>query len=183
MKLCAQSLGRLKELTRRSIVRGRFEFSEGKISPNKVDFEQVSRTCEGQVLMARLIPEILLQRRWFPLDAIGGPDSGALPISIAALQGIGVLPVVRPHCHFFRTAKKEERLLDGHGIRPGSRVVVVDDVATTGWSLLRAVRACREAGAEVIGAFVVVDREEGAEKLLASEGVELASLFRLSDLL
>jgi orotate phosphoribosyltransferase len=79
--------------------------------------------------------------------------------------------------------KKEEFLPEGHVIRPGFRVVVVDDVATTGMSLLRAVRACRKAGAEVLGAFVVVDREEGAEELLSSEGIQLASLFHLSDLL
>lgn len=88
MELNAQKLRNLKGLTCRAVVSGEFTFSEGRRSGNKVDFERVSHTPDGRVLLACLIPEVLLQKGWFPLDAIGGPDSGAYPISLAAVCGI-----------------------------------------------------------------------------------------------
>jgi len=74
------------------------------------------------------------------------------------------------------------RLIEGL-LKEGERVAVLEDVITTGGSALKAVKACREAGLEVIGVFAVVDREEGAEERLKEEGLPLYSLFKVSELL
>jgi orotate phosphoribosyltransferase len=65
----------------------------------------------------------------------------------------------------------------------GARVVVVDDVATKGGSIMQAINAARELGATVDKALVIVDREKGAEAHLAEQGIHLFSLFKESQFL
>jgi orotate phosphoribosyltransferase len=65
----------------------------------------------------------------------------------------------------------------------GQRVVAVDDVATKGGSVLQAILAAREMGAEVETALVIIDREKGGEALLRDNGVRLFSLFKEADFL
>ncbi|MCS7308466.1 MAG: orotate phosphoribosyltransferase, partial [Aquificaceae bacterium] len=65
----------------------------------------------------------------------------------------------------------------------GDRVVVIEDVITTGGSALKAVQACRKEGFTVLCVYAVVDREEGGRENLEKEGVEVYSLFRVSELL
>jgi orotate phosphoribosyltransferase len=68
-------------------------------------------------------------------------------------------------------------------LNPGDKVVVLEDVVTTASSSLRAVKACKEADLEVLGVFAIVDREEGGRENIRKEGIELYSIFRLSELL
>ena len=63
----------------------------------------------------------------------------------------------------------------------GKKVMVLDDVATSGGSIMKAIEAAREAGAIVDVGLVLVDREEGAEASLAAQGIRLTSIFRASD--
>jgi orotate phosphoribosyltransferase len=94
------------------------------------------------------------------------------------LDGNPIKPfVVRKEPKGHGTGRQVEGLL-----RAGERVAVVEDVITTGGSSLKAVQACRREGLEVVGVFAVVDREEGAQENLSKEGVELYSLFKLSQL-
>jgi len=67
------------------------------------------------------------------------------------------------------------KLVEGK-VEDGMRVVMVDDVATTGGSVIRGIRALRDAGAEVSDAYVVVNRLEGAAEALEAEGVKMHSL-------
>ena len=111
---------------------------------------------------------------------------GAVPLVAAAAAMSAVAG--RPICAIFvRKAAKEhgtqsliEGLAEGESLA-GRRVVVVEDVTTTGGSALKAVAALRAAGATVEHVVTVVDREEGATEAFAAEGISLHALFRKSE--
>jgi len=85
-----------------------------------------------------------------------------------------------------RKAKKEhgmKRQIEGPALKKGSRVVIVDDVATTGGSLIESKEALDKIGAKVDCAIVVVDRQEGAVGNLKKSGIKLLSIFNKKDLI
>ena len=120
--------------------------------------------------------------------AVGGPTMGADPIAAAtAFHSAGT---ARPVSWFSvrKTAKQHgaRRWLEG-SVSPGDRVVVVEDVVTTGGALVDAVRKCGDEGLGVLAAVALVDREEDGgrarvEKALAAVGAQFHALFTRSDL-
>jgi orotate phosphoribosyltransferase len=110
---------------------------------------------------------------------LAGVALGAVPLVAAtAVETDTPYVIVRKAAKEYGTGNRIEGRLDD-----GERVVVLEDVATTGKSALDAVEALREAGAVVERVLVVVDREEGAGDLLAENGVELDALLTASELL
>ena len=111
------------------------------------------------------------------IDKIAGPALGAVPIATAVslYSGIPML-MIRKSLKDYGTSK----LIEGE-LQEGDRVVVVEDVTTTGNSLLKAIKAVSDNGGRMLRAFVVVDREEGAENNLRSQGVILESLVSIND--
>jgi len=116
------------------------------------------------------------------IDAFGGMATGAIPIvSVLASRSFICKPIPG---FFVRTALK------GHGantliegcLEPGMRAVVIEDVTTTGDSVLRAVHAVREFGAYVSEVITVIDRLEGAAENLRQHGITLTSLLTREDL-
>jgi orotate phosphoribosyltransferase len=156
---------------------GEFELSHGGTSEYYVDtyrFETDPDALErvADAFAARLDAD--------GVDAtLAGVALGAVPLAAATSIAAGVPYVV------VRKAKKEygtSNRIEG-AFAAGERVVVLEDVATTGRSALDAVDALRAAGAVVDRVLVVVDRQEGAAELLADHDVELASLLTAEDLL
>jgi len=158
-----------------------FRLSSGRLSRFYVDLKRITFDPEGAYLVGKLMYELV---REFNAAAVGGLTLGADPIAYAVsfisyANGAPVKPfVVRKEPKGHGTGRQIEGLL----VR-GERVAVVEDVVTTASSSLRAVKACRDAGLEVIGVFAVVDREEGGRENLEKEGLALYPLFRLSELL
>jgi len=159
---------------------GDFVLSSGRRSSYYFDGKQV--TLEGRGLY--LVSELVLARcRALGVDAVGGLTLGADPIAagVAALSGKEGPPV---RAFIVRKATKEHGTGGAIGGRPlsrGDRVVLVDDVLTTGGSFLLAHVAVVETGAVVAEAITVVDREEGGTEALASRGIPLHALFRRSE--
>lgn len=161
---------RLKEL----ILEHAFRYSEtpsfklvhGGMSQFYFDCKRVTLDPEGQFLIGNLV---FNEIRDIEIQAIGGLTLGADPIACAAAHTSWIER--RPVQAF--VVRKEPK---GHGTRnpiegklaAGDRVVVVDDVVTTGGSTLKAIAACREAGLEVVKVVVLVDRQEmnGREAIL-----------------
>jgi orotate phosphoribosyltransferase len=117
-------------------------------------------------------------------DSVGGLTLGADPVSYAIAYASALAgPIVRAF-----TVRKEAkahgtgRLIEGP-FRPGDRVVVVEDVITTGGSALRAIEAVRQADGVVIGVLAVVDREEGGRERLAESGVPVLALATAAEVL
>jgi orotate phosphoribosyltransferase len=159
--------GRLRELLRsESLMWGEFTLASGRKSSFYFDSKKTTLLPEGSYLAAA---EMLsaIRRHGIEADAIGGMTLGADPIvcPVAALSRIDG-PALR--AFIVRKETKEhgtERMIEGN-LEPSSRVIVVDDVVTTGRSTLRAIEAVEGAGHEVVAVMCLVDREEGGAKLL-----------------
>ncbi len=158
-----------------------FKLSSGKVSRFYVDLKRVTFDPEGAYLVGKLMYRLIAE---FSPTAVGGLTLGADPIAYAVsfvsyMDSSPIKPfVVRKEPKGHGTGRQIEGILT-----EGERVAVVEDVVTTAGSSLRAVRACRSAGLEVVGVFAVVDREEGGRENVEKEGLALYSLFRLSELL
>lgn len=157
--------------------------ASGRESDFYVDGKQTSLHPRGAYLLGRLLLEKL--PLFGKVDAVGGPTLGADPLatSVALVSGL----VGKPLPAFI--VRKEPK---GHGTRrwiegkknlpDGARVVVVEDVVTTGGSGLSAVDKIREEGYEVAGLIAVVDREEGAAEAMAEKGLKFESLFTKTEI-
>lgn len=158
-----------------------FTLASGKKSRYYIDCKATLLHPEGLALAGAAVWELI--RDQAP-DCVGGLTLGADPITLsvclaARSEGKSVLPlIVRKEAKGHGTGKWIEGL---HS--PGMRVVVVDDVFTTGGSTLKAIDRMQEAGLEVVEAVALVDRNEGAAENFAARGIAFRSLFRLEELL
>ena len=158
-----------------------FKLSSGKLSRFYIDLKQITFDPEGAYLVGKLVYEAIKE---LEPDGAGGLTLGADPIAYAVAfvsynEGRPIKPfVVRKEKKEHGTGRQVEGLL-----KPGDKVVVLEDVITTASSSLKAVRACREEGYQVLGVFAIVDREEGGKENIEKEGLNLYSLFKLSELL
>ncbi len=180
-----QGLRELKEklfklLEKQALKKGKFILSSGKISNYYLDGRVITLTPEGAYLVASIILELIKGKN---IHAIGGPTLGADPIvgAVAALSHINKLPL---KTFIVRKQAKEhgtQRQVEGPALTKGDRVILVDDVATTGKALIEAKEAMDKMGIEVDSALVIVDREEGARENLANSGLKLHSIFSIKD--
>jgi orotate phosphoribosyltransferase len=169
-------------LRRLSVRTGDFVLASGRRSRYYVDARRTTMSGEGQLLIGRLGLATLDQAGW-TYDAVGGLTLGADPVAYAIAHAAAAAG--RPFDAF--TVRKEPK---GHGagrqvegpIEPGARVVVIEDVITTGGSALRAIETLVAFGATVAGVFAVVDREEGGREAIEAAGPPLLSLYRVSEL-
>jgi orotate phosphoribosyltransferase len=159
---------------------GEIKLASGKTSKYYLDARAVTLSSAGAYLVGNLVFNLV--RDW-DVAAVGGPTLGADPI-------VGALAVIsyenkKPLNTFLirKTPKAHGRMLqvEGPQISSGSDVVLLDDVATTGGSLVEAIAILKKIGVSVRRAIVIVDREEGAKENLAREGCELIALFKASE--
>ena len=138
---------------------------------------------QGALLIGRLILDRIRTEK-IQADAIGGLTMGADPIAtaVAVVSALDEKPlpafIVRKETKGHGT----QRSIEGYDGKPGARVIVVDDVCTTGDSILKAADRAEETGYQVVAAFCVVDREEGGTELIAKR-YPFYSLFTAKELL
>lgn len=175
-------------LATRSAKRGDFVLASGRRSSLYVDCRLTTMSPEGQLLIGRAGLADLRASGW-PVDSIGGLTLGADPIAYAIAHA-SALAAERGEGDMVRsfTVRKEAKthgtgkLIEGP-FQPGDRVVVVEDVITTGGSALKAVDAVRTAGGTVLGVLALVDREEGGREAIEAAGLAVRSLVPASALL
>ncbi len=180
--MIATSRERLKEiLIHESLLRGEFVLASGQKSSFYLDVRRTSMHPEGAALCAELILDEIAD---LDVAAIGGPVLGAAPLvgALAAMSHARGRPLpaflVRKEAKGHGTAK----LIEGN-FPVGRPVALVEDVVTTGGSVLRAVAVARGEGAQVSRVVCVVDREQGGAEAFAEQGVDFRALFRVSELL
>jgi orotate phosphoribosyltransferase len=167
-------------LKERSFRHGTFRLASGGTSNYYIDGRMTAVFSEG----AYLIGEVLYERtRGLQFDAIGGLAVGAVPLTTAAV--IGYHRHGQPMEGFWvrdeAKAHGTRKLVEG-GLRPDARVVIVDDVITEGGSSLKAIRAVKAMGCEVVLVLALVDRLRGAEARLKAEGaVNYQAVFTIRD--
>lgn len=158
------------------------KLSSGKKSNYYVDAKQVTLSGEGAYLVARLVLDLIKKDN---VEAIGGPTIGADPIAGAViylsylnktpLQGFIVRKDLKKH--------GMQRYIEGPPLKKDSRVVIIDDVITTGESTLRAAQAVEKMGCQVVRIITLVDRLEGGRELLEEHGFKLTPIFTRDDLI
>src|SRR5262245_58563889 len=163
-----EQLRELRDIIRRKSLRiGDFTLSSGKKSSYYLDCRTTTLDSRGALLIARLIIKRIVTDG-IQADAIGGLTLGADPIAtaVAVVSGLEAKPI--PAFIVRKEAKGHgtQRSIEGYEGKPGSSVVVVDDVCTTGDSILNAAARAEEAGYHVSATFCVVDREEGGTELI-----------------
>lgn len=178
------ALGRLLELLRsRSLKTGDFVLSSGKHSSYYIDCRRTTMHAEGLALIGALGLARIRGAGW-TADAVGGMTLGADPVAYAIAAASHAAP---PAIHGFTVRKAAKTHGTGRRIEgcfeTGARVIVVEDVITTGGSALEAITAVRAEGGQVAGVLAVVDREEGGRGAIEREAVPVLSLYRVSELL
>jgi orotate phosphoribosyltransferase len=170
----------LSTLAHKSFKLGEFKLSSGGTSDYYIDCRTTTLDAKGSRLTGEVFVDEIRQRGWKP-RAIGGLTMGADPIVVA-------VSVVSGELDGFLVRKAEKQHGTGQRIEgfreKGARVVIVDDVCTTGASTVQAIEAAREFGFEVVGVMCLVEREEAkgrpnVEK--AAGGVPFISVFTAND--
>ena len=179
----AQTIRQLVELIeQRALKRGSFTLASGRTASFYLDAKQVVLDAQGAMLVGRAILQRLQGLGELP-EAIGGMSIGADPITSAAVTMAGVAGL--PLKGFM--VRKEPK---GHGLQryvegpvePGQRVVIVEDVTTTGGSSLLAIDRATEFGLQVERVVTVIDRLAGAAEAFAARGIPLEPLVTIRDL-
>jgi orotate phosphoribosyltransferase len=166
----------------KSLKFGEFTLASGKKASYYLDGKQVTLDAEGARLIGSGILSLLESGAAWP-DAVGGMSIGADPITAAVLT-MAAVEGKRPLRGFM--VRKESK---GHGtdqyiegpVGEGDRVVIVEDVVTTGGSSLKAIERVEAAGMQVEGVIAIIDRLEGGREAFESKGYSLASLLTIRD--
>ena len=160
-----------------------FVLASGETSPYYVDCRALLAHPDARWLVAQLACAAI---RDLSLDAVGGLEIGAIPLATAISDyAFATQPSKTYDTFIVRKQAKEHGLgkrIEG-AVKANDRVLVVDDVLTSGGSLLQALRAARDAQLHASHALVIVDRQEQEGKqTIEAQGVSLISLFTLDDL-
>jgi orotate phosphoribosyltransferase len=181
-----KSRARLFEIIRdRSFGYGEIKLASGRTSNFYFNLKPTMLDAEGAALLAELTLDALTAER---IDYVGGLEMGAVPIAgaIAQLSFLKGTPI---SAFFVRKKPKEHGAkLTVEGLTKteslvGKRVVIVEDVTTTGGSAIKAVEVVREAGGEIAFVLTIVDREEGATDTFKDAGLDFRSLYSASEFL
>src|SRR3954464_15503772 len=174
----------LNMLASKSFRLGEFKLSSGGTSDYYIDCRTSTLDAEGIRLTGRLFLDLIQSKRWKP-RAVGGLTMGADPIVAAVTlltsQAVQTRAPARPKpvdtaeflIHGFLVRKQEKEHGTGQRIEgfreKGARVVIVDDVCTTGSSTIQAIEAAREFGFEVVGVIALVEREEAKGRVAVEQ--------------
>jgi orotate phosphoribosyltransferase len=158
---------------------GNFALPNGEGAEDYIDLYNLTLTSEGVFQIAQ---EIIEKIDFQNVDAIGGPSLGADPVIGAMLAILGKERNVKG---FFVRKKNKEygttKLIEGP-LEKGDRCVLVEDVTSSGASLMKGVLAVQNFGCEVVQTISIVDRLEGATELFASHNLKFTSLLTIDDL-
>jgi orotate phosphoribosyltransferase len=168
----------LDQIKTKAVVHGKVTLSSGREADYYVDLRRVTLDAEAAPLVGRVMLDLAAD---LEIDAVGGLTLGADPVATAMLHAAAAQGrkldafVVRKE----GKAHGLQRRIEGPDVA-GRRVLAVEDTSTTGSSVLTAVEALREAGAEVVGVAVIVER--GAAPAVAEAGLPYLSAYALTDL-
>ncbi|QDT16821.1 orotate phosphoribosyltransferase [Alienimonas californiensis] len=161
----------------RALKFGDFTLASGQKSSHYLDGKQVALHAEGLRLISAGFLELAADWEY---DAVGGMSIGADPLigGVLCLSDrtdlVGAM--IRKEAKGHGTGRYVEGPLQG-----GQRVLIVEDVVTTGGSSLKAIERLREFGAEICGVVAIVDRLQGGDAAFEAAGVPLKSLFTVRD--
>ncbi|UXD21719.1 orotate phosphoribosyltransferase [Ignicoccus pacificus DSM 13166] len=158
------------------VKKGTFILSSGKRSNIYVDMRKLWSFPKLARIAALLMAAEI--KKHVSYASLAGVATGGIPLAAHLSVTLGwPMGYVRPK----RKEYGQKKLVEG--IEPGQKVVVIDDVTTTGNSLLKSIDALEDAGAQVILAAALLDREEGAETDIRNRGIKFVRVLTLTDVL
>ena len=167
-----------EEILKKAVVKGKVILSSGKEADFYVDLRRVTLDATA----APLVGEVMLElTKDLDYEAVGGLTLGADPVATAMLHAASKRNRKLSAFVVRKTEKAHglQRRIEGPDVK-GRNVLAVEDTSTTGGSVLTAVEALKEAGANVVGVAVIVER--GAKEKVESAGFEYLAAYKLSDL-
>jgi orotate phosphoribosyltransferase len=170
----------VEHIRAKAVVHGKVVLSSGREADYYVDLRRVTLDAQAAPLVGRVMRDLT---RDLDYDAVGGLTLGADPVATAMLHAAAA-DGERLDAFVVRKEEKThglQRRIEGPEVA-GRRVLAVEDTSTTGGSVLTAVDALREAGAEVVAVAVIVDRATGAREKVQAEGLEYRFAVGLEDL-
>ena len=179
------SLEKLKEFLLKLIVEnaykeGDFTLSSGQKSSYYINCKQVTLDAKGAIALGRLILSILPK----DTEAVAGLTLGADPI-VSAVSVVSAYENLNIPALIIRKKAKghgTQAYIEGISLQKGAKVVVLEDVVTTGQSALIAVQRLQDVGYKVEEVIALVDRKQGGGELYKSKGLKFSSLFSIEDL-
>jgi orotate phosphoribosyltransferase len=168
----------LTQIKDKAVVHGRVVLSSGKEADYYVDLRRVTLDGEASPLVGSVLLDLTADLDY---EAVGGLTLGADPVATAMLHAAAARGQ-RLDSFVVRKAEKQhglQRRIEGPDVA-GRRVLAVEDTSTTGGSVMTAVEALREAGAEVVAVVVIVDR--GARGVIEAAGLPYLAAYEPSDL-
>lgn len=169
-------------LRKEAFFKKKIRLSSGKISNYYIDVRRVSLSSKGLYLISHLIWQLIKNEK---INAIGGPTLGADPI-VSGLLYLAHKNKKRLKGFLIRKSPKKhgrQKMIEGQTLKAGDKVILFDDVATSGSSIIKAIEVLKKEKIKVIKAITVIDREEGAKENLAKLKCPLISLFTKTDFL
>lgn len=169
----------LKLIREKAVIHGERRLASGKISNYYIDGKQVTLDPQGIFLTAKVIQAMIHGSH---AELIGGPTMGADPI-VSAVSLLSSQTGNPLKAFIVRKEAKDhgtQKMIEGPAFQEGDRAVVVEDVITTGGSVLRAIKEVEKAKARVVRVICLVDRNEGAKELLGP--YNYTPIFNLSEL-
>jgi orotate phosphoribosyltransferase len=171
----------LLELVKKlAVIHGRVTLASGREADYYVDLRRVTLDGRAAPLVGRVLRDLVAD---WEFEAVGGLTMGADPVATAMLHAAAVAGGTLDAFVVRKTGKAHglQRRIEGPDV-VGRRVLAVEDTSTTGSSVLAAVEALREAGADVVGVAVIVDRDTGAREAIEAQGLPYRYAFGLDDL-
>ncbi len=172
-------------ITELAVVRGRVTLASGREADYYVDLRRVTLHHAAAPLIGHLLLDTLEEAGFGPadIDAVGGLTLGADPVATSLLHAAASRGLALDAFVVRKESKAHglQRRIEGPDVA-GRKVVAVEDTSTTGGSVLTAVEALREAGADVVAVAVIVDRNTGAKEKIEAEGLPYFYLYGLNDL-
>jgi orotate phosphoribosyltransferase len=163
-----------------AVVHGKVTLASGREADYYVDLRRVTLDGAAGPLIGRIMRELVAD---WDIEAVGGLTLGADPVAVAMLHaaaGEGQ----RLNAFVVRKTEKAHglhRKIEGTDVS-GRRVLIVEDTSTTGGSVQLAIDAVRQAGGEIVGVAVVLDRDTGARERIETQGIPYRAAIGLADL-
>ena len=170
----------IEQIKKLAVVHGKVTLSSGRTANYYVDMRRVTLDGVTAPVIGRVMRDLVAD---WDFAAVGGLTLGADPVATAMLHAAAAAGD-RLDAFVVRKAEKAhglQRRIEGSPVA-GRRVLAVEDTSTTGGSVLTAVEALREAGADVVGVAVIVDRDTGAREAIEAEGLAYRSAVSAHDL-
>ncbi len=170
----------LQLITTEAVVRGRVTLSSGREADYYLDLRRVTLSGRAAPLVGRVMLEATADLDY---AVVGGLTMGADPVAAAMLHARAAQGRPLDACVVRREGKAHglQRRIEGPDVS-GRRVLAVEDTSTTGGSVLEAVSALRDAGADVVAVAVIADRATGAAERVGAAGLPYRFVYSLADL-